>query len=51
MGHVPLIGSEALSSGRLSRHRLRMAYRPVFPDVYVPEHAQLSLEMRIRAAW
>lgn len=46
-----MIGSEALSSGRLSRHRLRMAYRPVFPDVYVPEHAQLSLEMRIRAAW
>lgn len=46
-----MIGSEALASGRLSRHRLRMAYRPVFPDVYLPEHSQLSLEMRIRAAW
>lgn len=51
MREVPFIGSEALASGRLSRHQLRVAYRPVFPNVYVPAHAELPLELRIRAAW
>lgn len=47
----PFIGSEALESGALSRHQLRARYRAVFPDVYVSEGAELSLEGRIRAAW
>jgi hypothetical protein len=51
MRQVPFIGSEELASGRLSRHQLRAAYRPVFPNVYAPKHAELSLELRIRAAW
>ncbi|BBY39350.1 hypothetical protein MMAN_34840 [Mycobacterium mantenii] len=48
---VPFIGSEALASGRLSHHRLRVAYRAVFPNVYVPRHVEPSLAVRIRAAW
>lgn len=51
MRQAPFIGSEELASGSLSRHQLRAAYRPVFPNVYVPIHAELSLELRIRAAW
>lgn len=47
----PFLGSEALRSGVLSRHELRARYRPVFPNVYLPDDAQLSLELRIRAAW
>jgi hypothetical protein len=51
MRQVPFIGSEELASGRLSRHQLRVAYRAVFPNVYVPAHVEPSLRVRIRAAW
>jgi len=51
MRQMPFIGSEELASGRVSRHQLRAAYRAVFPNVYVPKHAELPLELRIRAAW
>ncbi|MCV7100844.1 hypothetical protein [Mycobacterium palustre] len=47
----PFVGTEALASGALSRHQLRTRYRAVFPNVYVPKDAQLSLERRISAAW
>ncbi len=47
----PFIGSEALASGALSRHQLRTRYRPVFPNVHVSNDAQLSLKLRIAAAW
>lgn len=47
----PFIGSEALASGVVSRHRLRTRYRAVFPNVYLPKQAQPSLEQRIAAAW
>jgi hypothetical protein len=47
----PFIGSEALASGALSRHQLRSRYRAVFPNVYVSNDAQLSLERRVFAAW
>lgn len=48
---VPFIGSEALKRGALNRHQLRTRYRAVCPNVYVPRHAQLSLDRRIAAAW
>lgn len=51
MKDAPLIGSEELASGRLSRHRLRAAYRPIFPNVYVSAHVEPSLRVRTRAAW
>jgi hypothetical protein len=47
----PFIGSEALASGALSRHQLRTRYRAVFPNVYISNDAQLSLEVRTCAAW
>jgi Protein of unknown function (DUF559) len=47
----PFIGSEALASGALSRHRLRTRYRAVFPNVYLSSDVEPSLELRIAAAW
>jgi hypothetical protein len=35
----------------LSRHELRTRYRAVFPNVYLSNDAELSLERRISAAW
>nr|WP_197515308.1 hypothetical protein [Mycobacterium sp. 1245805.9] len=47
----PFIGSEALASGALNRHQLRTRYSAVFPNVYLPNGAEPSLEQRITAAW
>lgn len=47
----PFIGSEALASGTLNRHQLRTRYRAVLPNVYLPKHAEASLDLRIVAAW
>lgn len=47
----PFIGSEALACGALSRHQLRTRYRAVLPNVYLSNDVQLSLELRIFAAW
>jgi len=47
----PFIGSEALACGKVSRHQLRTRYRVVFPNVYLSHDAELSLELRINAAW
>jgi hypothetical protein len=47
----PFIGSEALACGAISRHRLRSRYRAVFPNVYLANDVEPSLELRIFAAW
>jgi len=47
----PFIGSEALASGTISRYQLRTRYRAVLPNVYLSNDVQLSLELRIFAAW
>jgi hypothetical protein len=47
----PFIGSEALASGTISRHQLRTRYRAVFPNVYLSNDVEVSLELRIFAAW
>lgn len=45
------IGSEALKRGALTRSHLRWNFRAIFPDVYVPKSARLSLRHRIIGAW
>lgn len=45
------IGSEAIAGGVLREHQLRARYRAVFPDVYAPKGAELTLHQRARAAW
>jgi hypothetical protein len=47
----PFVGSEAIANGRLRKHQLRSHYRAVFPDVYVPNDAELTLYQRARAGW
>jgi hypothetical protein len=50
MGEV-FIGSEALSSSRLTRHELQRWYRRVYHGVYAPKRSTLSLRDRAEAAW
>ena len=47
----PFIGSEALASGTLTRHRLRSRFVAIYPDVYVPRDTELSATTRAHAAW
>jgi len=47
----PFIGTEALACGALNRHQLRTRYRSVFPNVYLPNDVELSIALRIAAAW
>ena len=47
----PFVGSEAIAEGLLRKHELRSRYRTVFPDVYVPNGVELTLERRARAGW
>jgi hypothetical protein len=49
--NAPFIGSEALTSGALTRGQLRWNYRPIFPDVYVPKCTDRSLEIMTVGAW
>ncbi|OJZ75554.1 hypothetical protein BRW65_03095 [Mycobacterium paraffinicum] len=47
----PFVGSEALASGWLTRHRLRTRFAAIYPDVYVPCGVELSATTRAHAAW
>ncbi len=47
----PFIGCEAIYNGQLKKHQLRARFRAVFPDVYVPRDAELTLQQRAKAAW
>ena len=46
-----VLGSEVLSSGRLSRHELRTRYVKLHRDVYAPANRQLTAFDRAVAAW
>jgi very-short-patch-repair endonuclease len=47
----PFIGSEAVAAGFARKHQLRANFRSVYPNVYVPDEAALTLPQRARAAW
>ncbi|OBH57243.1 hypothetical protein [Mycobacterium sp. E2479] len=47
----PFIGSEALATGALNRHRLRSRFVALHPDVYVAPGTELTATSRARAAW
>jgi hypothetical protein len=49
--NVPFIGSEALTSGALTRGQLRWNYRPIFPGVYVSKSTDRSLRIMTIGAW
>ncbi len=50
MGEV-VRGSEAVATGKLTRHELRRWYQPIFRDVYVPKYTMTTLRQRIVGAW
>jgi hypothetical protein len=47
----PIIGTEAIASGTLTRGQLRWRYTPLYPDVYVPKNARICHFTRARGAW
>jgi hypothetical protein len=51
MPDFPFIGSEAVACGAIRKHELRARCYAVFPDVYVPRNAVLTMPQRARAAW
>ncbi|MCZ8377592.1 DUF559 domain-containing protein [Mycobacterium sp. CPCC 205372] len=51
MDGTAFLGSEAVATGVVPKHRLRSHHRAVFPGVYVPRDATLDLRERAYAAW
>ncbi len=47
----PIIGSEAVAVGLLTRHQLRTRYRVVHQDVYLPADVTLTPVVRAKACW
>lgn len=47
----PFLGSEALTTSRLTRHSLRSRYRTVYPGVYLSAGQPLTPVSRAQAAW
>lgn len=48
---APIVGTEALAGGALTRGQLRWNYRSIFPNVYIPKSASRSLELMTIGAW
>jgi hypothetical protein len=51
IGMWPIIGSEAISSGLLTRGELRWRYTALFPDVYVPNGTRPDRFVMAAGAW
>ncbi|HEY6650156.1 MAG TPA: hypothetical protein VI217_23990, partial [Mycobacterium sp.] len=51
MGQQPFIGTEALTSGDVTRYELRRYYRAIMPNVYLDKRIELSLQQRTVGAW
>lgn len=47
----PFVGSQALSSGALTRHELRTRFRAIHRDIYVARDARPTALLRAKAAW
>lgn len=47
----PLIGSEAIAAGTVTKSELATRYRRLFPDVYVLRDVAVTLELRAKAGW
>lgn len=47
----PFLGSEALASGRLTRHELRTKFNAIHQDVYLPAGVELNPVIRAKACW
>lgn len=45
------VGSEAITSGDVTRHELQRWYEPIYPGVYAARGQQISLRHRTEGAW
>lgn len=48
---APFLGSEAVAAGRASEYDLRSRFTAIYPDVYVADDADLTLDDRALGAW
>lgn len=48
---MPVIGREAMESGRVTRHELRSRFTSVYPGVYLPTGTRITAGERALAAW
>jgi hypothetical protein len=47
----PLIGSEAIAAGLLTKSQLATRFHRLFPDVYVERDLPINAELRAKAGW
>ncbi len=47
----PLLGSEAVAAGIVTRGHLRWNYRAIYPDVYLPRDLAPTMATKAEAAW
>jgi hypothetical protein len=47
----PFIASEALATGKLSRHQLRTRYYPLHQGIYVANDVAITASIRAKASW
>jgi len=48
---APIIASEALANGALTRGQLRWNYRRIYPGIYIPKSVHRSLQAVTIGAW
>ena len=46
-----IIGSEAVAAGIVARGRLRWNYQAIYPDVYLPRDAEITMAVKAHAAY
>ncbi|ALR10548.1 hypothetical protein BST43_17085 [Mycobacteroides saopaulense] len=51
MGRGPIVGSEAVRAGHVTRYQLRRDYVPWHKDVYIPRGMAITPHLRAEAAW
>jgi len=47
----PVVGTEAVATGALTRGSLRWNYTAVYPNVYLPNNARRDLYINTVSAW
>ena len=46
-----ILGGESVAAGQMTRHALRTRYTAIYPNVYLPNDAELTAAARAEAAW
>lgn len=46
-----ILGGESVAAGQMTRHALRTRYTAIYPNIYLPNDAELTAAARAEAAW